>query len=242
MKFLTKWSWTLLALAACLPTGARADQEVYLSTSPNGRYRVVVDQVLDRRVDNHLFFRYPLSLVNTRDARRHFEMMDAGSVLVQETENQTYKVQWDAVRFDWSMDSLKLFVHLETLPDLWRTYFVNVNTGGTADVTADLETALQDKIQFHGWDCQQPTVKLVKWIEPDLAFLELTDICGARRGEENKKLFYQHSSVLFDTTLGKVVSNCMNCSDKSSIHQFEKYYFSTIPTPTPTPEVTPVSQ
>lgn len=230
----------LLPLAVSVPVTSYAGQEIYLSNSPNGRYRVIVEQVIDRRVGDRVFFRYPLLLENTKDLRRHFEMMDGGSALIQETDNQTFKVDFDAVRFDWAKDSLKFFVHLQTIPGTWKTYFVNINTGKALDVTEDIEAGLYKKVE--GWGCQQPKVELVKWVKPHLAFLKLTSICGKDNDQENKKLFYERDSVLFDTTLGQVVSHCLECKDDGATKKFEKYYLSTIPTPTPTPEETPTAQ
>src|SRR5271154_5025518 len=108
---------------------AHAGQEIYLSLSPNERYRVVVDQVLDRRVGDHLFFRYPISLVNARNQNRHFEIKDGGTPLIKETDKGTFTVHWHSIRFDWAPDSLKFFVYLEVIEGTWKTYFVDINTG-----------------------------------------------------------------------------------------------------------------
>jgi len=222
---------------------ARAAQEVYLSHSPNGKYRVVIQQVLDRRVGDKFFFRYPLLLVNAKNLKHHFEMTDGAGPLVKETESGTFQVNWPSIRFEWSKDSLKLFVQMEVIDGIWKTFFVNLNTGKTTDITEDIEKDLVDKISSRGWDCQQPKFEIVKWVKPNLAFLKLTVICGKNRKEENNKLFYMTDSVLFDTVKVQAVSHCLDCkNDDSTTQKFEKYYISTIPTPTPTPEETPTTQ
>lgn len=244
MKVPWKGFWTLLSPIILLATAAQAGQEFHLSYSPNHRYRVVVDQVLDRRVGDHLFFRYPISLVNARHEGRHFEIKDGTGPLIHETDNGTFTPHQDSAIFEWAPDSLKFFMHLELLPGEWHTYFVDVNTGVTTDVTADLEQYLVKKADGKEWDCQQPEVKteVVKWTEPHLAFLKLTSICGGNREKENPKLFFLNDSVLFDTNQAKVVDHCMDCKDASSLKDFHKYFLSTIPTATPTPEETPTTQ
>jgi hypothetical protein len=242
-----------LAGAVMLVFGAsalQAGQEVYLSTSPNGRYRVLVEQVIDRRIEDRIFFRYPIELVNIRHPQRHFDILDAGSPLIQETDRQTFHVRWEdgdaaepsSIHFDWAKDSLKFFIHLEAIPGIWKIYFVDVNTGKTREITPELEAAMKDKVDFHGWDCQEPVITLEKWVKPNLAFFKLTSVCGGSRKKENKSLFYQEASVLFDTDKDKVASNCLNCGEKDSLKKFNRYYLSTLPTATPTPEETPVNQ
>ena len=222
---------------------ARADQEIYLSHSPNGKYRVLVRQVLDRRVGDKFFFRYPLQLENVKDLKHHFEMTDGSGPLVREADSGTFQVNWPSIRFDWSKDSLKLFVQMEVIEGIWRSFYVDVNTGKTTDITADIQKDLVDKVQSRGWDCQQPKFEIVKWVKPHLAFLKLTVICGKNSTQENNKLFYMTDSVLFDTVLAQSVSHCLDCkNDDSTTRKFEKYYLSTIPTPTPTPEETPTAQ
>jgi hypothetical protein len=232
----------LLFLIGLLPRFSHASQEIYLSESPNTRYRVVIDQVIDRRVGDKVFFRYILSLVNARNINHHFEILQGGSPLVQETEKGTFQVHWESIHFDWAKDSLKFFVQLEVIEGTWRTYFVDINSGKTKDITADIEDALKNKIDSRGWDCEQPKVEVVKWTKPHLAFLRLTSICGKNRKEENNKLFYLKDSVLFDTLKGMVVSECMDCEEEKATKVFDKYFIKTIPTPTPTPEETPTNQ
>jgi len=246
----------LLLLFSALVKNASAGQQIYLSESPNAKYRVIIEQVVERRVGDKVFFRYPLILVNARNPQRHFEILEAGSPLVRETEKQTFKVRWDGVEskepssihFNWAPDSLRLFIGLEVIEGSWKTYFVDVNTGKTKDITADLQGSLVEKIDSHKWDCEEPRIQFVKWVKPHLAFLKLISVCGKNREKSNDKLFYMKDSALFDTIKGAVVDHCLDCEDDKAAAQFGDYYISTIPTPTPrpvpspTPEETPTAQ
>ncbi len=248
MKTFFKGLMILIPLCAGLAGHARAGQEVYLSTSPNERYRIYVDQEIDHRVGDRIFFRYPLMLVNVKRPDHHFWILDAGSPLVQENERGTFKLHWDetnptepsSIHFDWSPDSLKVFIHLEVLKGSWKTYYVDVNSGQSTDVTADLQQFLAAKTS--DWACEAPKVQLVKWTKPNLAFFRLTSTCGKDKEQLNDKFFYQEDSVLFDTEKAKTVDDCMGCKDDKSVKVFDKYYTKNLPTPTPTPEETPVAQ
>jgi hypothetical protein len=250
MNFFKKLFLVLSFLGTIFPSSLRAGQQAYLSESPNGRYRILVEQVLDRRVDDNIFFRYPVILENIENPDRRFETADAGPVLIHETDKKTFEIEWDngdpprlkAVSFDWAPDSLKYFMHLEVLDGVWKTYFVDINKGTTTDITSDLEQALSDRIDSHNWDCQQPQFQLVQWTQPDLAFFKLTSICGKSKDKENPVLFYANDSVLFDTQQAKTVSECSECKDESALKNFNKYYIKSLPTPTPTAEETPTSE
>lgn len=248
MKMFLKGLMFLSLLCTGLSGVARAGQEVYLSTSPNERYRIYVEQDIDHRVGDRIFFRYPMMLVNVRRPAHHFWIMDVGSPLIQENDKGTFKLHWDetnptepsSIHFDWSPDSLKAFIHLEVIEGTWKTFYVDVNTGTTTDITSDLEQYLVAKTS--GWACEQPKFQLVKWTKPNLAFFRLTTTCGKNKEKLNDELFYQTDSVLFDTEKGKTVDDCMGCKDDKSVKVFDKYYIKSIPTPTPTPEETPVAQ
>lgn len=250
MRLSLKSIFCLILLTTALPIQSRAGQEAYLSVSPNGHYRVLVEQVLDRRVEDNIFFRYPIIVENTQDTDRRFETIDAGPRLARQTPEKTFEVRWDdstppqleSVRFDWAPDSLKFFMHLEVLEGIWKTYFVDINKGTTTDVTGDLEQALSDKVDFHEWDCQEPKFKLVDWVQPNLAFFRLTSICGKSKTKENPELFYVNDTVLFDTELVKTVDDCDDCKDSKAIDRFNDYYRKSLPTPTPTAEETPTSE
>jgi hypothetical protein len=250
MNFFKKLFLVLSFLGTVFPLSLWAGQQAYLSQSPNGRYRILVEQVLDRRVDDNIFFRYPVILENIENPDRRFETADGGPILVHETDKKTFEIEWDngnpprlkAVRFDWAPDSLKYFMHLEVLDGIWKTYFVDINKGTTTDITSDLEQALSDRIDSHSWDCQQPQFQLVQWTQPYLAFFKLTSICGKNKEKENHELFYANDSVLFDTQQVKSVSECSECKDESALKKFSNYYNKSLPTPTPTAEETPTSE
>jgi len=248
MNSFSKFFLILISFLSLFPITLQAGQQAYLSESPNGRYRVLVEQVLDRRVVDNIFFRYPIILENIKNPERHFETVDAGTPLVHQTDKKTFEIQWDnstppqliAVRFDWAPDSLKYFMHLEVLDGVWKTYFVDINKGETTDVTADLEAALMNKVD--PLDCQQPKFQLVQWTQPYLAFFKLTSICGKNKEKENAELFYVNDSVLFDTQQVKTVAHCSNCKDEKSLKNFNNYYTKSLPTPTPTAEETPTTE
>jgi hypothetical protein len=250
MNSFSKLLLIFVSFLSLFPITLQAGQQAYLSESPNGRYRVLVEQVLDRRVVDNIFFRYPIILENIKNPERRFETADAGTPLVHETDKKTFEIQWDnstppqltAVRFDWAPDSLKYFMYLEVLDGVWKTYFVDINKGTTTDITADLEKTLMDKVDFHNWDCEQPKFQVVHWTQPNLVFLKLTSICGKNKEKENTELFYANDSVLFDTQQVKAVTHCDDCSDKASLKKFDSYYIKSIPTPTPTPEETPTTE
>jgi hypothetical protein len=256
---LTLKGFSLFLFAAWGLAGlVQAGQQLYLSESPNGKYRVIIEQILDRRVGDKFFFRYSLDLLNTRNSKHHFEVLQGGSPLVHETDKGTFQIYsepepvtnandqfddvWKSIRFAWSKDSLKLFIRLEVIEGSWKTYFVDINSGKTLDITGDLETALVDKMDSRKWACEEPKVELVTWTKPYLAFFKLTSVCGKEREESNNKLFYLRDSVLFDTLQAKAVSHCKNCEDKKALKSFDKYFLSTIPTPTPMPTPTPTPE
>src|ERR1700679_4018543 len=159
MNIFSKFFLILVLLWTLAHLTLQAGQQAYLSESPNGRYRVLVEQVLDRRVDDNIFFRYPVILENIENPDRRFETADAGPVLVHQTDKKTFEIEWDngdpprlkAVRFNWAPDSLKYFMHLEVLDGVWKTYFVDINKGTTTDITSDLEKTLPDRIVFINW-------------------------------------------------------------------------------------------
>ncbi len=250
-----------LLFFAGLKGTTQAGQQMYLSESPNAKYRVLIEQIIDRRVGDKVFFRYIIDLQNIHNPKHHFEILQGGSPLVQETDKGTFHVysepnpvptpegqkdmfddNWKSIRFAWARDSLKFFVRLEVIEGTWKTYFVDINSGKTTDITPDIEGALLKKIDSRGWDCEQPKVAVVKWTKPNMAFIQLTSICGKDRDKENNKLFYLRDSVLFDTLQAKVVSECMDCKEEKATKIFDKFYLTTIPTPTPTPEETPTTQ
>ncbi len=241
MKMTLKGFVGLLILLGGTLAPAMAGQQLFLSTSPNSKYRVIVEQVIDRRVGDHIFFRYPISVV-TPKTHRSFEMKEGSTPLIQETDRGTFQIHWDSIHFDWAKDSQKFFCNIEVIEGIWKTYFVDISARKAIDLTPDLEKTLVKRVDSHDWDCQQPKVELVKWTKPYLAFLKVTSICGEDRTKENKKLFYDIHSILYDTKQEKIVYECSNCKDDSSLKKFDRYFQSTMVTPTPTPEETPTAQ
>jgi hypothetical protein len=231
----------LLLLFSAFHGVARAEQKIYMSESPNGKFRIVIKQLLYKRVGDRIFFQYPIVLENVRNPKRHFTITEAGDPLVKETERQTFKMDWDYFQVIWAKDSQKCFFRLRVLPENWKTFFVDVEKG-VKDITAELQTALVKEWESHQWTCQEPKVELVKWTKPHLAFLKLTSTCGKHRNKENSRLFFVTDSVLFDAKKGIVASHCIDCKEKKAEKRFDKYFKSTLPTPTPTPEETPVIQ
>ena len=121
-----------VTLTMLAPIPVRAGQQVYLSQSPDGKYRVVAEQVIDRRVGDHIFFRYPLSLVDFKTLR-HFEIREGVPPLIQETDRETFTAHWDSRKFFWGPDSQKLFINMEiqegVLADLFRGRQTGKNFG-----------------------------------------------------------------------------------------------------------------
>ena len=234
--------WTLMLTGAILlPAQARAGQQVYLSQSPDGQYRVVVEQVIDRRVGDRVFFRYPISLVDKKTLR-HFEIREGVPPLIQETEKDTFTPHWDSIQFNWSPDNQKIFINMEIIEGTWRTYFVDIKLGKTLDVTEALESKLYDRIKFHGWSYETAKISVVQWLKPHLAILKVTTDCGKKTEEENRSLFTVSDTVLYDTVKQIVIRDCSDCKDANSAKQFEKFYEKSQVTPTPTPEETPTAQ
>ena len=241
MKTAFKGFLGLLLLSSAFLGVARAEQKIYMSESPNGKFRIVIKQLLYKRVGDRFFFQYPIILENVRNPKRHFTITEAGTPLVKETERQTFQMDWDYFKVIWAKDSQKCFFRLMVLQDNWKTFFVDVENGAR-DITAELQTDLVEERDGHGWTCQEPKLELVKWTKPHLAFLKLTSTCGKKPHTENRRLFFVTDSVLFDCRKGKVVRHCIDCKEKKAEKKFDKYFKSTLPTPTPTPEETPVVQ
>jgi len=243
MKMAIKQCLGLTLLFVVLSPAVWAGQQIYLSESPNGSYRVLVEQQIDRRIGDQIFFRYPITVENIRHTQHHFQMTDATTPLIQESLKGTFQIHWESAKFDWSKDSLKFFLNLEVIEGIWKTYFVDIDSGKTTDITADLEQPMTAKIESRHWDCQAPQITLLKWVKPHLAFFQLTSVCGKNKEKSNESFFSWNESVLFDTIQGKAVMGLDNTySEEAATKKFEQYYISSMPTPTPTVEETPVAQ
>lgn len=226
-----------LAFAGLWAMPALAGQEIYLSVSPYNHYRVVVHQEIMRRIDNQIFFRYPIDLVDVRTGSR-FKLQSGSAPFIQETPAGTFQVDWDLAHFDWDKDGRRLFFQLEVIEGLWRTYWVDIPRQKAVDITPILEAGLQEKFK-NDTGCGTPKTKFLGWMKPDLAMFELDSICGKDKPIPNQEFSALGYRVLFDTKKDSVVSNCMNCSPKKSQAKFERYWKSTQVTPTPTPDQTP---
>ena len=220
---------------------AWSGQEIYLSLSPNQHYRVVVHQEVLRRVGDQVFFQYPIEVVNVRD-RRHFPVQSGSSPFIQETNQGTFQVNWDSIHFDWAKESDRFFFQLEVIEGTWRTYYVDIPKAQAKDITPLLEAGIEDKISGKNWSCGTPQTQLLEWLKPDLAVFKLSSICGKDQPIPNEKYSDFNYTVLFDTTQGAVVSDCLDCKDEKASKKFYKYWQSTQVTPTPTPDETPSAE
>jgi hypothetical protein len=214
-----------------------AEQEIYLSVSPDNHYRVVVRQEIMRRVDDQVFFRYPIEVVDTR-TQAHFKIQTGSAPFIHETANGTFQVDWDLARFDWNPQSRQFFFQLQVIEGLWRTYFVSIPKQQSLDITPLLEAGIQDQFAKADPDCATPSTAFLEWMKPNLAVFELSSICGKDK-LPNKQFSQLTYTVLFDTKKQVVVSDCKDCADKKSVNKFDKYWLSTQVTPTPTPDETP---
>jgi hypothetical protein len=214
------------------------DQQIYVSLSPNGHYRVIVSQEIMRRVDDQVFFQYPIEVVNVRN-HRHFTIQSGSAPFIHETDQGTFTIDWDLIHFDWAKDSGQFFFQLEVIEDVWRTYYVNIAREQVTDITPLLEAGILDKVSGKNWSCGTPQINLLQWLKPDLAEFKLSSICGKDMPIPNEKFSDLNYTVLFDTTKRTVVSDCLNCKDEKASKKFLKYWQSTQVTPTPTPDETP---
>ena len=228
----------LFALLSPLAPAARAGQEIFLSVSPDTRYRVVVHQEILRRVDDQIFFRYPIEVVDVR-RHTHFKIQTGSAPFIQETASGTFGVDWQLIRFAWDTKSQEFFFQLQVIEGLWRTYAVNIPRETSTDITPLLEAGIQDQFDKDHPGCGTPETRFVQWVKPHLALFKLVSTCGKDKPIPNSKFSELSYQALFDTQKGKVVSDCLNCADPKALKQFNRYWLSTQVTPTPTPDETP---
>jgi len=237
-------SFKQAALAILLFCGffqtASAGQEIYLSESPNAKFRVVVHQEIFRQVGEKPFFHYPITVWNLRN-RRSFNIHDGGLPFIRETEKGTFTIHWESVHFDWSKDSRYFFMTLEVMPNAWKTFFGSVEKGKARDVTDELKGSLLDKISRRAWACEPAKITLDHWFNPFIAVFRVTSDCGSKRDEENNKLFKVSDWEIYDAKKQKIAKGCMECDAKEAEKKAWEYFqFTRItPTPTPVPEETP---
>ncbi len=217
---------------------ALADQAIYLSLSPDNHYRVVVRQAILRRVDDQVFFRYPIEVVNVKTGA-HFKIQTGSAPFIHETDNGTFQVDWDLIRFTWDKESRQFFFQLQVIDGLWRTYYVNIPRQSALDITPLLEAAVADQFAKDHPGCGTPDTNFLGWQKPPMAAFELSSTCGKDKPIPNHKFSKWTYTVLFDTKKEKVVSDCENCGEAKSLKKFDRYWLSTQVTPTPTPDEAP---
>jgi hypothetical protein len=223
-------------LGATVPAFAR--YEIFLSTSPNNKYRVAVGQEILRRVGDQVYFEYPIYLTNKAGRKMFF--IEKGTVpFVSETDRGTFTVDRGLVKFDWAADSKKCFLHLKVFEDEWRVYLVDVAGKSAKNVTSELLTLkMARKVSRKKWECQRPTIELLKWHKPDQAIFHLSTICNDPADLKNKHWGYENW-ILYSTTLKKVLKECPGCEKDDALKFLAKEPKKKKPKPTPTPEETP---
>ncbi len=232
---------SLLCLAAFLGSAlpAFARYEIFLSTSPNNKYRVAITQEVLRRVGDQVFFEYPIYL--TDKAGRKLFLMEKGSVpFVAETPRGTFTIDREFVKFDWAADSKKVFFHLKATEKEWRVYLVDIGAKKTQEITPELKPKMIQKAARKGWECERPVVELVQWLKPDQPIFRLFTVCVIP-GDEKQKQWGYENWVLYDTAKKKVVKECTGCEKEKAMKVLSKEPKKKKPKPTPIPEETPVS-
>ena len=234
-----RWLWmALLLLGSFKP--AHALQQVYLSDSPNGKYRVIVQQEVFRRVGDKAYFSYPITAWNLRN-RHSLHLYDASVPLIVETPRGTFTVHNESIHFDWSKDSLRCFVHLEYMEGQWKTLFMDLEKGQVMDVTDELKQGIFDKVADKSWACEASKITVDHWFNAFIPVFKVTTDCGKNQDSENNKLFRITDLVFYDTHKHKVIKHCLDCDPQKVEHAAWEYYQAAIatPTPTPVPEETP---
>ena len=224
--------------------GVQASQEIYLSESPDARYRVIVHQEIFRQVGEKAFFRYPITVLNLRN-RHRLHVFDASVPFIEETLKGTFKVDWDFIHFDWSKNSRIFFMRLQTMRGVWKTFFVDLGNGTARDVTDELREGILNRLHTRSWACEWSKITLDHWFNPTIAVFQVTTDCGKDKDKENNKLFRVTDFVVFDAKKQKVAKQCLDCDLQKAEKTAWKYFQTTqvTPTPTPVPEETPgVSQ
>ncbi len=226
-----------LLLLASVAVPALARYEIFLSTSPNNRYRVAITQEVLRRVGDKVFFEYPIYVVNK--AGKKLLLVEKGTVpFVNETPRGTFTVDFDRARYDWNEDSTRLLLHLEVSEGEKRLYLVDITAKSSRDITDEIAPRMAGKATSGGRTCERPTIELVKWHKKDLAILKLTSGCLKPGNEKAKMEAYRYWS-LYDTAKKKFVKDCPGCDEEKALKELTKEPKKKKPKPTPTPEDTP---
>ena len=229
--------------AGLMPKQVSAGQQFYLSTSPDGHSRIVVTQRLLRRVEDKLFFEYPVSLVDVRTQSK-LELFIAGAPLVQETPRGTFAADTDAFHADWAPESGDLVVvYLKTDADTWEVSLVNRTLKSKMDLMPILKAGLLKKAASSNLECSDPKVSLFKWLTPLKPVFTLETECGKNLKENRDlhKLKAMTHWVMYDSEKD-VVKDCVDCEQDKALELFNR---KPKPTPTPTPvsdDATPTAQ
>jgi hypothetical protein len=226
---------TLLSAASVFsPMAVSAAQQFYLSTSPDGHTRVVVSQRLLRRIDDRLFFEYPVSVVDVKTGSR-FELFTAGAPLVKENPTGTFAVDTDAVRVEWAPENGNLsVVFYEKEEGAWDVILADRSAKNHKDLLPLLKAGLLKKAQSSNLECQDPKVSLFKWLSPLKPVFTLETECG-KAAKENRDLQKQKAVthwVMYDGEKADT-KECLDCEQDKALELFNRK-------PKPTPTATPV--
>ena len=229
--------------AGFLPNPVSAGQQFYLSTSPDGQSRIVVSQRLLRRVEDKLFFEYPVSLVDVRTGTK-FELFTAGAPLVKETPRGTFAADTDALKAEWAPQGGDLAVlFLKTDEDTWQVSLVNRAAKTQMDLLPLLKKGLLKKASVSNLECTDPIVSVFKWLTPLKPVFTLESECNKAlkkdEYQEKHKLEPFKCWVMYDSEKA-VIKDCVNCEEEEAIKLFSKKPKPT-PTPTPVEDATPTT-
>lgn len=233
---------TIFSMTGFAPKAASASQQFYLSTSPDGKTRVVVSQRLIRRVEDRLFFEYPVQMVDVKSGKR-FDLFVAGAPLVKETPRGTFGVDTEAFKAEWApQDGDLVVVSLKTDADEWTVTLVDRAAKTQTDLLPLLKAGLLKKAASSNLECVDPTVTLTQWLTPVKPVFRLDSECNKALKEYKDKHNLRPFThwVMYDSEK-KVVKECLNCAQEKAMELFNKKPKPT-PTPTPVEESTPTAE
>jgi hypothetical protein len=220
----------LMVLSLGFTMHANANQEVYLSISPNLNYHVEVEQHVLRRFGKHIFYRYPIYLVN-RQLHEKFQIQIGTPPLIHQTRRGTFIPHFHDIQCFWSPNEKYLIFKLKIFKFLWKTYLVQIGQRKTIDLTPQLEQALIKKMEKNHWHCQDPDIQLLRWFKFNMPIFKITDLYGT--SPRNTSAYKISDTILYGIAKNKVLANCFKCNFHESQEKF--IIATTPPTPTPTP-------
>lgn len=208
-------------------------QEIYLGVSPDNRYRVVVRQDVLRRVEDEVFFRYPVEVVDMKTKKRLF-VRDVPPPIVQETPRGTFQLDWEKAKMDWSKDSRFLLLQLEVLKGTWAVYRVDIEKASSREITPLLVKELAARANKKDWECEKPVFSVPEWVKPHRAVWRIETRCGEKDQKPQERKFekYFHWAA-YDLDRDEVWKTCLGCEEEKALKEFRKE-----PTPTPVPTPT----